>query len=378
MHRYPRPIHTAFARALSVAAVLFAVACGESPAPGGGTAVDPLDPNLAYLTDQEAAERVQALKNDGVAIGNGFLDGALNAAIEGVPTSVSVTTGVPNLAVATLPVPHLVIWNDDYTESRLATGTFAYDESTLDWTYDDAPSNELIARWRSAASDGSPMELRVIWDPVVTVTYPDGEAGGLPTSVPSGWRAVLRRNDVAIADVDAGFAFRSCAGVRMAEPTRLAFSGFAGDGAARADVRAVVLEAVGDDGLRLSADVGVRSGSLQLDLEADFAADVALERDAACWPVDFEVAELTGTLRVRGPGPVVQVRGDVTLTPDPDLYGYAIALRDGRFVSGDKRVDLVATVAADEADPASRLFLTFADGVVRDVVDFVNAFGLAD
>ncbi|MFO7601992.1 MAG: hypothetical protein R6X27_19600, partial [Candidatus Desulfacyla sp.] len=58
--------------------------------------------------------------------------------------------------------------------------------------------------------------------------------------------------------------------------------------------------------------------------------------------------------------PLVLVRGDVTATYVAELGSFDMALRDGRFLSGDKRVDLVATIAADEPDPASRLFLTFA------------------
>lgn len=363
--------------ALGVALVLSA--CGGDPAAGDGspTTLDPLDPTLAYLTDVEAAERVQALKNDGVSIANGFADGALNAAVQGLPYSMD-PSGIPNLEVVVAPVPHLVFWNEDFTASTLATGTFEYDETTLNWTYTAQPTNELIARWRSESTGAPTMELRVVWGSLVSVAYPEGTGDGLSAQVPTGWSAVLRRNDVAIADLDAAFAFRSCDGVRMAEPTRLALTGFVGDGAARADVHELVLEAVGEDRVQLSADLDLQSGSLQLGVDASLTADFTMERDAACWPTQPEAIELVGELRVAGPGPLVLVRGDVTATYVAELGSFDLVLRDGRFLAGEKRVDLVATIAADEPDPASRVFLTFAGGVVRDVVDFVNTFGLAD
>lgn len=374
-----RPPWMAARALLALAAALVLSACGGAPTGGDGqpTTLDPLDPNLAYLTDVEAAERVQALKNDGVSIANGFADGALNAAAQGLPYSVDPSV-IPNLAIASMPVPHLVFWNEDYTATTLATGTFEYDETTLNWTYSAQPPDGLIARWRSESTGAPRMELRVAWGSVVSVAYPEDAGIAMPTQVPTGWSAVLLRNDVAIADLDAAFAFRTCGSVRMAEPTRLALTGFVGDGAARADVHELVLEAVGDDRVRLNADLDLRSGSLQLGVDASLTADFTMERDAACWPTQPEAIELTGELRVAGPGPLVLVRGDVTATYVAELGSFDMALRDGRFLSGDKRVDLVATIAADEPDPASRLFLTFAGGVVRDVADFVNTFGLAD
>jgi hypothetical protein len=375
-----RFLHRGLQALLAMGVALALTACGgpvgggEDPPP---TALDPLDPSLAYLTDVEAAERVQMLKNDAVSIANGFVSGALHAALQGVPYSVN-HTGVPILEVGSLPVPHLILRDEDWTASILATGTFEYDETTLNWSYSEDPADELVARWRSQSTGAPRMELRVTWSPLVTVTYPEGTIDWLLRQLPTGWRAVLRREGVAILDVSANFAFRTCAGVRMAEPTRLSFSGFIGDGAARADVEELVLEAVGEDSLRLRADLGVRSGSLQLGIDASLSADLAIERDAACWPSEPEAIELTGTLRVTGPGPLALVRGDVTATIDVESGEYDLALRQGRFLSGDKRVDLVATIAATEPDPASRLFLTFAGGVVRDLVDFVETFGLAD
>ncbi len=362
---------------LAIGLALALVACG-GPAAGDDdpppTALDPLNPNLAYLTDAEAAERVQVLKNDAVSIANGFVSGALYAAIQGVPYSVD-HADVPVLEVAMLPVPHLVLWDEGWT---LATGTFAYNEATLNWTYSEDPADELIARWRSQSSGAPRMELRVTWSPTVAVTYPEDMGEWMPEQLPTGWRAVLRREGVAIADLSASYAFRSCAGVRMAEPTRLSLIGFAGDGAARADIEEFVIEAVGDDALRLSADISVRSGSLQLGIDASVSADLNMERFDDCWLSEPEAIELTGTLRVTGPGPLVLVRGDMTATIDEESGEYDLALRRGRFLSGDKRVDMVATIAATESHPLSRVFLTFAEGVVRDLVDFIEAFGLAE
>ena len=349
---------------------------GDDPPPG---TFDPLDPSLAYLTDVEAAERVEALKNDAISIGNGFVNGALNAVVQGLPVS-SDPTGLPWLEVAFLPVPHLVMWDDvdGWNERTLATGTYAYDESTLTWSYEPGPSDALVARWRSESTGAPHMELRVTWASQVTVSYPVGADEVWPDSVPTGWTLELLRNDVALVDLAADFAFRACDGVRMAEPTRLALSGFVGDGAASATIHALVLEAVSEDAIRFAADVDVRSGSLQLGIAASLSADATMERDDACWPTQPDAVEVTGTLQVTGPGPLTLVRGDVTATYDPEWGTYDLALRDGRFVSGDKRVDMVATIQAGEPDPASRLFLTFAGGVVRDVIDFVMAFGLAD
>ncbi len=98
---------------------------------------------------------------------------------------------------AGLPVPHLVLWNETWTATTLATGTFEYDETTLNWTYSEDPADELVARWRSESAGAPRMELRVTWSPQVTVTYPEDWGDWLPEQVPTGWRAVLcrRRRD---------------------------------------------------------------------------------------------------------------------------------------------------------------------------------------
>ena len=369
--------------ALAVVVTLSLAACGESglgtgttPPPGGSDQLDPLDPTLAYLTEVEAAERLRVLKNDAVSIGNGLIDGSVWAATQGVPTEPS-APGDPMLEPEWAPVPYLNL-RDEAGTTSLATGTFTFDEDSWTWRYGAAPADALIVSWRSLSTDAAAMELSVTWAPVTSVTNHPSIDNGSVVQVPTGWRVRVLRNGVAIVDLDASFAFRTCNGVRMAEPTRLTFSGFLGDGAARVDVHELTLEAVGEEAFELRADVDVRSGSLQLGVAAAISASAELERDSGCWPTQLDALSMTGSLQVTGPGPLTLIRGDISAVANDTVGGYDVTLRNGRFVSGDKRVDIDATINADAVDPGTRVFLTFAGGVVQNLVDFVEGSGLLD
>ena len=84
------------------------------------------------------------------------------------------------------------------------------------------------------------------------------------------------------------------------------------------------------------------SGSPQSGFDAAPSAAFALERDAACRPTQPDSVVLTGIQRVTGPGSLTLVRGDELAVYDQAWGTYALDLRNGRCVSGDRLVDIVA------------------------------------
>ena len=344
----------------------------ESPPPGDD---DPLDPGLAYLSEDEAAAHARILKNDAVSIGNGFLDGVLASAVQGVPASVR-DVDVPQMHVVARPVPHLRTAPDGADAGELATGTYDFDESTMTWTHDPSPTDSLVANWTSASTGSPAMRLEVHWaDEVEARRRPGDEA---TWTLPTGWTGELLRNGTRIARLKADYTLRTCRGITISEPARIAVEGFAGDGAARVDVHEAIVEATSESDAYASLDVGVRSGSLAYRVTSHLSVAADLTRDEDCWPLEWQRADAKGWVAAQdGAGDVRLARTDVSAEPTVATE-LDLAVRNGRFVTDGARVDAMGDFAWNDIEMTSKLFLTFAGGVIRDLDAFLNRNGLRD
>jgi hypothetical protein len=345
------------------------MSCGTPPSGEPGPGNDSI-----YMTEQEAAERVQAIKNDVVAVANGFMDGVLAEAAVGVPT-VTDLDSVPILSTPVFTGFYVLMTMPGAHTPVLATGTFQYDATSASWSYDPVPSTALVVNWTSMATAAQVMELRIDWTGLTDVVLP----GGSTLSVPSGAAVVLDRDATSIIDVDVMQSWRPCAGGPIAEPTLIQMSGVLGDGAARATLRDLRYDASGLEDATLTGGIDVRSGSLELSFDVDLSVEVDHDRGSDCWPTTWRAASLMGGLTLSGPGPTAQLSAVVEAALSADETGMDLSVRNGRFIVDGKRVDFVATVPHDTmADPASLVFLTFADGVVDTLIGFVDRFSLLE
>lgn len=342
--------------------------CGGPPADGGGD-----DDGVAgYMTPVEAAEHVESLWNDAVAIGNGLINGVLGTLMTTVPDLYAVDASLPNLDLA--PVlglaPRMRLPGE--TTWRLAVGDWIHDEMTGQWRYEPGADDVLHVRWRALSDAATDNSLSVTWAATTTITLADGSFLSAPTAA----EIVAHEGSRQIVDLTLtqGWRMTACG---AHEAQRIAIAGSAGDGASGVTFRDLTVASVSDDTWSLTGGADLRSGSLTVAVDLDTTVSATLQREETdCTITGAAIDEIDVGLSVATP-----VR-DASLTGRVDLVevsgGVQVQVSAGRFAVGNRRVDIGGVVPPGTQDPATTIALTFAEGAVSTLRQFLDQFGLLD
>jgi hypothetical protein len=356
-------------RPITVFAAFVLVIVGVAACSGPTRSVVPAD---EYLTAEEAAVEIRAIRNDLVAVGEGLASGVLGRAFE-MPFGDwdgPLFVGMPSLAVGLL---HADDWD---APPRLATGTYDFDPDTETWTYEATPSDGLVVRWAADDVAGTTTELAIDWthggSPTVEVTDWDGSTFQLPTRA----RLLVTHGTTTVVDMALEQALRTTSCGTIAEATLLRLNGTAGNAAAGVTVTNLTLQAATDTRYTLTGGVAATSGSLTLGLDLDLAATISLSRDpTTCFP-ELDALD-AASVKVKLERPTKDVDVTFELDSATGASGATFTLRAGRVLIGTGRFDVGGTFdGTSEFDEALRL--TFANAQVLTLRGFIETFDLLD
>lgn len=345
--------------------VALAWGCGGPPADGGNGGVS------GYMTPAEAAEHVQALENDAVAIGNGLIDGVLGNLLAGIPSLADGNASLPLLELA--PVWGLAprMQRPGETFWRVPVGIWTHDATTGQWGYEPGPTGAMSVRWVAQTGAATANELLLTWMMTTTITLPGGETWAAPTSAAVEVFEGTRK----IVDLTLSQTWRpTVCGAH--EASRLAIAGTAGDGAAGVTFRDLAIAATAT-GWALTGGADLRAGSLTVAVDLDTTVTGSVVRDATdCALADLDLEGFGVGASVVTPARNARLTGQVGLTEVSG--GMQVQVTTGRFTVGNRRVDFAGTVPPDTQNPAAAIAMTFAGGEVLTLQQFVDQFGLFD
>ncbi|MBW6456200.1 MAG: hypothetical protein K0A98_09970 [Trueperaceae bacterium] len=342
--------------------------CGGPPADGGGD-----DDGVAgYMTPVEAAEHLESLGNDAVAIGNGLINGALGTLMRTVPDPYAVDESLPYLGLA--PVlglaPRMRLPGE--TTWSLAVGNWSHDEMTGRWRYESGAADVLNVRWRALSDAATENSLSVTWAATTTITLADGSSLSAPTVA----EVVAHEGSRQIVDLTLTQDWRatSCG---AHEAQRIAIAGSAGDGAAGVTFRDLAVAWSSDDTWALTGGADLRSGSLTVAVDVDTTVSGTLMREETdCTITGAAIDEIDVGLSVTTPVRDASLTGKVALVEVSG--GVQVQVSAGRFTVGNRRVDIGGVVPPGTEDPTTTIALTFAEGEVSTLRQFLDRFGLLD
>jgi hypothetical protein len=258
------------------------------------------------------------------------------------------------------------------TAWQLAVGTWEYDETTSSWGYDAGPADALRVLWRAQTEAATLNEVRMTWTSTTTIALP----GGATISGPATATVVVHEGSRKVADLALIQEWRAT-DCGPHEAQRFAVAGTAGDGAAGVTFRALSLTSPSDGTWALVGGVDLRSGSLTVAVDFDTTMTGALSRDPdTCAFVGLDVEGFDIGLAVVSPVRDARLAGNVDLTNVTG--GMQIQVSAGRFTVGNRRVDIGGVVPPGASDPTATIALTFAEGEVLTLRQFLDTFGLFD
>lgn len=350
---------------LGVVVLALALGCGGPPADDGNGVL------AGRMTPAEAAEHLQALENDALALANGLVNGTLGNLVAGLPSLSDVDASVPLLDLAPVAgvAPRMQL--PGQTSWTLAVGTWVHDELTGRWSYEAGPTDALRVRWRAQTDAATQNELSLTWTSVTSITLPDGTT----LSVPVAASLVAHEGTRKVVDLTIAQSWRpTICGVHEAH--RVAVSGTAGDGAAGVTLRSLALAAE-EDTWSITGGVDLRSGSLTVAVDVNSTVSATIERDLEdCTITGFAVQAIDLGLSVASPVRTAGLTGRAQFVEVTG--GVEVRISAGRFTVGTRRVDIGGIVPPGIDDPATVIALTFAEGEVLTLRQFLDRYSLFD
>jgi len=299
-------------------------------------------------------EAVQALMNiPGEAPGVGaFSLGAALAAL-GPQTA---PQNAPGLLSAIMPL----------VDQDLERGKYDYDEAN-GWESDPSyQGDDLVLTWSFDDDQGDPhlAELTFDWN-YGAGTVDARDRDGSTIEMPQDMLITFKVDSQEVGSLHGEFAWYSCNGTPIAEPTSVSISGYAGAGDR---VELTFNLSISDTRVSSSGSFSVRTGGDSASFEWDVWAEGTLNRDASCFISGFDVSSghiyFKTTEAANGESHSYEFNTDFVVNFDDSGEPESADLTNG-FIKVDGTLAVAFSGTLDDANhncvPGENVTLVFAD-----------------
>jgi len=254
-------------------------------------------------------------------------------------------------------------------DQNLERGKWDYDPNIPGWVEDNSyTGDDLVLTWPFEDDDrGSHSALLDFdWNYGGTATVEVRESDGTTSEVPQDMQITLKVDDKDAGSLRGRFAWYSCNGTPIAEPTSVALSGSAG---VSDRIEFTFNLSASDTRIGSSGSFAVTAGGDRASLSWDVWADGAMQRGSDCFSTGFDVSaghvNLQTSETAGGSSTSLEFNTDFSLNFDASGNPVSAVLSNG-FVKVDGSVAVTFSGTLDDANgnciPGENVSLVFADG----------------
>ncbi|GEM_PF-2247029 len=253
-------------------------------------------------------------------------------------------------------------------DRNLERGKWDYDPSLPGWVQDGSyTGNDLVLTWPFQDDNGGSHNARLTFDWDAGASTVDvRESDGTTSEAPQDMTVILEVDGATAGSLRGRFAWYSCSGTPIAEPTSVALSGSAG---VSDRVEFTFNLSASDTRIGSSGSIAVTAGGDRASLSWDVWADGAMQRGSDCFSTGFDTraghVNLQTSETAGGSSSSFEFNTDFNLNFDASGNPVSAVLSNG-FVKVDGSVAVTFSGTLDDANgnciPGENVSLVFADG----------------